>query len=138
MLFAKLLFLPMRNQSSYMARSLKPKNRYLLQNLIMKIRLIAAIVICLICCTPFSGKAQKVMVTKNGDKYHLASCRYAATGATATDVKDALAKKFVACDVCKPPAKPNSEGTQCTAKTKDGTRCSRLTSSKNGKCWQHA
>ena len=36
-----------------------------------------------------------------------------------------------------PTESTKSVKTQCTAITKKGTRCSRMTSSPNGKCWQH-
>jgi hypothetical protein len=93
-------------------------------------------VILFLLAAPMMLKAQKVVVTKNGTKYHLQDCRYAA-GGSSMDVKDALDKKLVPCEVCKPPAKPNGEGTQCKGKTKSGARCNRMTLSKNGMCWQH-
>lgn len=36
-----------------------------------------------------------------------------------------------------PAQEANSEEVQCKATTKKGTRCKRLTKSKNGLCWQH-
>lgn len=106
------------------------------QKLPMRFRKIITLAILAFALVPATLKAQKVMVTKNGTKYHTQDCRYA-TGATASDVKDALDKKLVPCEVCKPPAKPNGEGSQCKGKTKSGARCNRMTLAKNGMCWQH-
>lgn len=107
-----------------------------LQNSIMRLPKFMPILCLLFLLAPAALKAQKVLVTKNGTKYHMQDCRYA-TGASASDVKDALDKKLVPCEVCKPPAKPNGEGTQCKGKTKSGARCNRMTLAKNGMCWQH-
>lgn len=92
------------------------------------------------CCTPVVGFAQKVVVTPNGGKYHVTSCRTITTSTQtkAVDVIDAQSEKLTACSVCKPPTKANATGVQCSAKNKDGARCKRKTGEKNGKCWQHA
>lgn len=92
--------------------------------------------ISLVALLPVLARAQKVMVNKNGNKYHLQECRYA-KDATATDVQDAVKNNYVPCEVCKPPAKPNAAGVQCKGKTKEGARCTRKTTAKNGLCWQH-
>ena len=102
----------------------------------MRISRFLALFCLLFLLAPATLKAQKVVATKNGTKYHLQDCRYA-TGGSVTDVKDALGNKLTPCEVCKPPAKPNGEGTQCKGKTKSGARCNRMTLAKNGMCWQH-
>jgi len=110
-------------------------------------------------------QAQTVYVTKTGTKYHTKDCNYIRNGSTAIDLKDAKNKGLTACSVCKPDSQ-NSKTTlkvdstkkalstpspsvkpketqkktttvRCSATTKAGTRCSRMTSSPNGKCWQH-
>ena len=79
------------------------------------------------------------------------------------ELSDAIAKGYESCSVCKPPttvnsqtptqtkttkqdsrnySPPTNQGTQsvlvqCSATTKAGTRCKRMTKSPNGKCWQH-
>ena len=136
LVFAKLLFFSPPGIGAIIRKFLE--NAIFWQIEIMNPRLQQLFIIALLFFCPMLLKAQKVMTTKNGNKYHLQDCRYAKSDASATDVKDALAKKYVACDVCKPPTKPDSDGKQCSAKTKDGGRCSRMTSSKNGKCWQHS
>lgn len=47
-----------------------------------------------------SVSAQKVFVTKTGTKYHTKNCQHA-KGGEAMNYRDALAKKFTPCDVCK-------------------------------------
>lgn len=108
--------------------------------------------------------SQTVYITKTGTKYHSEGCRYLSKSKIAIDLADAIAKGCEACSVCKPSSKisssttPNTKSTktevekptnqstntssqsasvQCSATTKAGTRCKRLTKSSNGKCWQH-
>jgi hypothetical protein len=100
----------------------------------MKLRIF--FMVAMIAILPELAKAQKVMVNKNGNKYHLQDCRYA-RDASAVDVQDALKNSYVPCEVCKPPAKANGAGVQCKGKNKDGARCSRKTTNRNGLCWQH-
>ena len=44
-----------------------------------------------------------VYVTKTGEKYHRDGCRYLSKSKIATTLKEALARGFGACSVCKPP-----------------------------------
>jgi len=105
--------------------------------------------------------SQTVYITKTGAKYHSEGCRYLSKSKISIDLADAIAKGYGACSVCKPPTKissststkTNSANTeiknsstnsvsqstsvQCSATTKAGTRCKRMTKSSNGKCWQH-
>lgn len=103
--------------------------------------------------------AQTVYTTKTGKKYHKDSCRYLKYSKKETTIDKAKALGFEACSVCKP-TKANtpkshlnssrtsqskstvnvskkSVATQCTGKTKSGSRCKRKTKSTNGKCYQH-
>jgi hypothetical protein len=48
-------------------------------------------------------KEQTVYITKTGKKYHTASCRYVSKSKIPISLKDAKAKGFTACSVCKPP-----------------------------------
>lgn len=98
---------------------------------------------------------QIVYIAHSGTKFHESSCRTLAKGKTAIELSSALADRYVACKICKPNQtiagiektksiinpneyqENNSTTTQCTAKTKAGTRCSRTTKSSNYKCWQH-
>lgn len=93
-----------------------------------------------LCSLPFAASAQKVVVTPNGAKYHLETCRTigASSGSKAVDVSEAKAAKLSACTVCKPPVKANANGVQCSGTNKDGARCKRKTTDKGSKCWQHA
>lgn len=103
--------------------------------------------------------AQTVYTTKTGGKYHKDSCRYLKYSKKETTIDKAKALGFEACSVCKPTkantpksnltssrtsqSKNNvnvskkSVATQCTGKTKSGSRCKRKTKSANGKCHQH-
>lgn len=110
--------------------------------------------------------AQTVYVTKTGKKYHADGCRYLSKSSYSISLSDAKSKGYDACSVCKPssstksnstskaktapsqtknkvtqadnpPANQSSQSVQCSATTKAGNQCSRMTKSSNGKCWQH-
>jgi hypothetical protein len=97
--------------------------------------------------------AQTVYITNTGEKYHSSSCRYLAKSKIAIDLSDAISQGYNACKVCKPSQSVskksevkeekasdydrNAISSQCTATTKKGSRCKRMTTSSNGKCWQH-
>ncbi len=103
----------------------------------------------------FSG--QTVYITKTGKKYHEQSCRYLNKSTISINLSDAINKGYSSCSVCNPPtsasttsdqknksdvgsnqnASPTTSSQQCGAKTKDGSRCKRMTKSSNGFCWQH-
>ena len=101
------------------------------------------------------ANAQTVYITKTGAKYHKESCSYLKYSKIAISLKDAQAKGYTACKVCKPGSgitkteefinestheKPNqnlSETVRCSATTQAGTQCKRMTSDPSGKCWQH-
>ena len=109
-----------------------------------------------------SISAQTVYVTKTGEKYHKASCRYLKYSTKEIELEKAIALGFEACKVCKPSlvtkttannasneiktlsASTTSSSsikktvaTQCTGKTQAGTRCKRKTKNANGRCYQH-
>ena len=48
-------------------------------------------------------KEQTVYVTRTGKKYHRANCRYLSQSKIASTLKDARARGYSACSVCKPP-----------------------------------
>jgi hypothetical protein len=97
--------------------------------------------------------AQTVYVTNTGEKYHTSGCRYLAKSKNAIDLSDAINQGYGACKICKPPQSVskksevkekktadynrNATSSQCTATTKKGSQCKRMTTSSNGKCWQH-
>jgi hypothetical protein len=98
--------------------------------------------------------SQTVFVTKSGKKYHTEECRYSAT-AYPVSLSDAIKRGYAPCKVCKPesgstinsnennfyqePPKDSqyAEKVQCSATTKSGNRCKRMTKNVNGLCWQH-
>lgn len=80
---------------------------------------------------------QVVYVTKEGDKYHTADCRYS-KNALAVTLKQAKADGKTACDQCKPNSITGDKQMRCTAKTSDGTQCKRMTTNTSGRCFQHA
>ncbi|HWY10434.1 MAG TPA: hypothetical protein VN026_03860 [Bacteroidia bacterium] len=100
-----------------------------------------------------SINAQTVYITNTGEKYHASGCRYLSKSKNAIELSDALNKGYVACKVCKPTqtvkaeskqkevktesSNKNAVSSQCTATTKVGNQCKRMTKSANGKCWQH-
>jgi len=111
--------------------------------------------------------AQTVHITKTGKKYHNENCRYLSQSSSPVSLSDAIAKGLTPCSVCKPttnneitapsrtksksvekdnqeysaPSKNNNDSytssVQCSATTKKGTQCKRMTKSPNGRCWQH-
>jgi hypothetical protein len=48
-------------------------------------------------------KEQIVYVTKTGKKYHTATCRFLAKSKIPMALKDAKAKGYTPCSVCRPP-----------------------------------
>ena len=105
-------------------------------------------------------KAQTVYITKSGEKYHTASCRYLKYSKKEIKLEDAISRGYEACKVCKPTSKKGkttnstsnslssssyqnttppkkTTATQCTGKTKSGARCKRKTKNTNGRCYQH-
>jgi hypothetical protein len=96
---------------------------------------------------------QTVYVTNTGAKYHRSSCQYLSKSKIPMQVDSAFEAGYTACSVCKPMANISSGTTeqlvqpesqtksatavQCSAKTKAGNRCSRMTKEANGRCWQH-
>ena len=109
--------------------------------------------------------SQTVYITKTGKKYHVESCRYLSQSSYSINLSDAIARGYSACSICNPPLQattpkqatrqsvepamrqpdprkphlpsPSAVSVQCSAITKAGTRCQRMTKSSNGKCWQH-
>ena len=97
--------------------------------------------------------AQTVYVTDTGEKYHRDACRYLAKSKNAIELSEAISQGYGACKICKPPQSVskkaevkeekaphynrNATSSQCTGTTKKGTRCKRMTTSSNGKCYQH-
>lgn len=81
-------------------------------------------------------RAQTVYSSAKGEKYHTADCRLSgdADGLALDNAKKAGKKP---CEVCKPNNLGKAKLLQCEGKTKDGTRCKRMTASKGKKCYQH-
>jgi hypothetical protein len=48
-------------------------------------------------------KTQTIYITRAGKKYHRDGCRYLAASRIPISLKDAKAKGFTACKVCRPP-----------------------------------
>ena len=101
--------------------------------------------------------SQTVYITKTGKKYHIESCRYLSQSSFEIKLSDAKTRGYDPCSVCKPPIivtntpstkqkptqtqpqtqKKETQSVQCSATTKAGTACKRITKSPNRKCWQH-
>ena len=84
----------------------------------------------------FKTNAQTVYASSKGEKYHTADCKLSGD---ANGMTLAAAKKAgkAACAICKPDEHLKDKMVQCAGKTADGTQCKRMTSSKDGKCFQH-
>jgi hypothetical protein len=124
------------------------------------------ILLLLVACAAPSSDAQSVYITKTGSKYHRGSCQYLRKSKFEIPLKEAVARGYDPCSVCEPgvpsreqksipPSDPTQTKTksssntttsskqkevksrQCTATTKAGTRCKRMTTSASGKCYQH-
>lgn len=82
------------------------------------------------------GFSQTVYASDKGAKFHTADCKLSGD---AKDMTLAAAKKAskTACGVCKPDEHFKDKTAQCSGKTADGSQCKRMTSSKEGKCYQH-
>jgi hypothetical protein len=87
-------------------------------------------------------KDEMVHITKTGKRYHLSTCRFAATAFEIARNK-AIMAGYTPCKVCRPGG-PTREQTgkpatandgRCKATTKKGTRCKRSAGS-GGYCWQ--
>ncbi|WP_303318572.1 hypothetical protein Q4Q34_04495 [Flavivirga abyssicola] len=103
--------------------------------------------------------SQAVYVTKTGAKYHKGNCRYLKYSKKEMTLEKAKSRGYTKCLVCKPTAnnskketttstsltsdnkgsasRKKTTATQCTGKTKSGSRCKRKTKSANGRCYQH-
>lgn len=79
---------------------------------------------------------QTVYSSEKGEKYHTADCKLSGD-ANAIKLADAEKNGKTACGVCKPDEWVKAKLTQCGGKTKDGTRCKRMTANKNKRCYQH-
>jgi len=84
----------------------------------------------------FAGHAQRVYSSAKGEKYHTADCKLSGDADSMTLAATKKAGK-TGCGVCKPDDHFKDKVTQCTGKTADATRCKRMTSSKEKKCYQH-
>ncbi len=103
--------------------------------------------------------AQTVYTTKTGKKYHNETCKYLKYSKKEITLRKAIELGYSPCSVCKPMSKisdkekannissvkvlttnettQKSVATQCTGKTKSGSRCKRMTKNTNGRCYQH-
>jgi len=94
--------------------------------------------------------SQTVYITKTGEKYHKETCGHLRKSSISIDLSEAISRGYDACMTCKPPktsavtiqksglySSPASKSVLCSAKTKKGTRCSRMTTNANGRCYQH-
>ena len=82
------------------------------------------------------SNAQTVYAASKGEKYHTADCKLSGDADGMTLAAARKAGK-TACAICKPDEHFKDKMAQCTGKTADGTQCKRMTSSKDGKCYQH-
>jgi hypothetical protein len=57
----------------------------------------------LVCTSPTSDDSTIVYITDTGTKYHTSGCQYLDASKTAISLKEACAKGYTPCSVCKPP-----------------------------------
>jgi hypothetical protein len=106
-------------------------------------------------CATSQSTHDTVCITKTGQKYHSCTCRYVDQRSEQISREDAIARNYVACQVCNPDITQSSAdstapsdhvkptvtqkdiSTQCTSLTKSGLRCKRKADTNTGKCWQH-
>jgi micrococcal nuclease len=99
-------------------------------------------------------QAVTVYVTRTGEKYHSAGCRYLARSQIPMALAEAAAR-YGACSVCRPPIMSVSSSAasvspssatprrapvasgRCQATTQRGTQCSRNAQVGRSYCWQH-
>ncbi len=84
----------------------------------------------------YKGFSQTVYSSAKGEKYHTADCKLSGD-ADNTTVSAAKKAGKTQCSICKPDEHAKDKVSQCKGKTADGTRCKRMTSSKEKKCYQH-
>ncbi len=82
------------------------------------------------------GNAQTVYASSKGEKYHTADCKLSGDAGAMT-LAEAKKEGKTACAMCKPDEHLKDKMVQCSGKTADGTQCKRMTSNKEGKCFQH-
>src|SRR2546423_166840 len=63
------------------------------------------------------ASAQTVFITKTGKKYHTSDCRYLNESKIAIELKDAIAKGYEPCKICKPPTTIQSSLSSPSKKT---------------------
>ena len=112
----------------------------------------SSVLILLVLLFSLSVYSQTVYITRTGQKYHDDGCRYLSRSKIETTLAEAKNSGYTACSVCSPPTSVTSgqgqkqlktqpirsvTSTQCTASTKTGRRCLRMTTNANGRCWQH-
>jgi micrococcal nuclease len=96
-----------------------------------------------------------VYVTRTGNRYHAADCRFLARSQIPMPLEQA-ATRYGACAVCRPPTRhagsppakadpapssspsPSVSSGRCQAITQKGTQCSRRAQSGSQYCWQHS
>jgi hypothetical protein len=72
----------------------------------MKLRiliLLLFITFLLACSSPTSNDSTIVYITNSGIKYHKDGCQYLDASKTAISLKEACAKGYTPCSICKPP-----------------------------------
>jgi hypothetical protein len=96
---------------------------------------------------------QTVYITRTGEKYHDGGCRYLRRSCIEISLANAIAQGYEPCSVCNPPltvrntqreprpgtmeSMKSSRSVRCSAITKKGNRCKRMTTNRDGLCWQH-
>src|SRR5690606_27281853 len=127
---------------------------------------IRALLLALFVCLACNADAQKVYITKTGAKYHRKDCRYLKYSSFEIELSEAKESGYTPCSVCRPvhgekkpeappgntqsgtapdqvtplykeSTPPKSTSRQCAALTQAGSRCKRMTTNANGRCWQH-
>src|SRR5690606_33692719 len=92
-----------------------------------------------------------VYITRTGEKYHASTCRYLKYSSKGITKSDADERGYTPCSVSGPGGDQRSSVTlsggtyqkgqtasrQCTGTTQSGQRCRRMTTSANGRCYQH-
>lgn len=110
-----------------------------------------------ISCSTETNNESTVFVTNTGNCYHEISCRYLGQSYVPISITRAIERGYDPCTSCHPITKPVSNGdterkigrlptpqnrrgsksVRCSAITKKGLQCKRMTTNVSEKCFQH-
>ena len=97
---------------------------------------IIVIVFVLVAGLAVKTKAQTVYSSSHDTRYHTADCKLSGND-DGLNYSDARREGKTACDICRPDDHFDDKTVQCSGRNDDGSRCTRWTSSGDGRCYLH-